>query len=61
MEETQVAMSMAITKEALNFDASMAAALINGTIQKGAEMQAALARDAGLAAEGIGKNLNVVV
>lgn len=61
MEETQVAMSMAITKEALNFDASMTAALINGTIQKGAEMQAALSRDAGLAAEGIGKNLNIVV
>lgn len=61
MEETQVAMSMAITKEALNFDASMTAALINGTIQKGAEMQAALFRDAGLAAEGIGKNLNIVV
>ena len=61
MEEVQAAMSVAATREALNFDASMTAALISGSIQKGAETQAALARDAGLAAEGIGKNLNMVV
>lgn len=61
MEDAQMAVSMAISKEALDFQASMSASLINVTIQKSAEMQASLARDAGLAAEGIGKNLNVAV
>lgn len=61
MEDTQMAMSVAVTKEALDFNASMTAALIGGTFEKSAEMQAALARDAGLAAEGIGKNLNIKV
>lgn len=61
MEEVQAAMSVAITKEALDFEAAMSASLINVTFQKSAEMQANLARDAGLAAEGIGKNLNIAV
>lgn len=61
MDDTQMAMSVAITRETLDFDASMAAALIGGTFEKSAEMQAALARDAGLAAEGIGRNLNIKV
>ncbi len=61
MDDTQMAMSVAITKESLNFDAAMTANLINGSIQKGAEMQAMLARDAGLAAMGIGQNLNIAV
>ncbi len=61
MENVQAAMSVAITKEALNFEANMSSTLINVTLQKGEEMRAALARDAGLAAEGIGKNLNITV
>ena len=61
MEEVQAAMDVAVTKEALEFEATMSAALINVTLQKSAEMQSSLARDAGLAAEGIGKNLNITV
>lgn len=61
MDDTQMAMSVAVTKEALDFNASMTAALIGGTFEKSAEMQAALSRDAGLAAEGIGRNLNLKV
>lgn len=61
MEDLQMAMDVAITKEALNFDASMSAALINKTFEKSAELSANLARAAGLAAEGIGKNINITV
>lgn len=60
MNDVQARMSVAITKEAMDFEASMTASLINGTIQKGAEMDAAL-RGAGLAAQGIGQNLDIVV
>lgn len=61
MEDVQAAMSVAVSKEALDFQASMSASLINGTIEKGAEMKASLSRIAGLAAEGLGANLNIVV
>ena len=61
MEEVQAAMDVAITREALDFQATVSSTLINVTLQKSAEMQATLARDAGLAAEGIGKNLNICV
>lgn len=60
MEDAQVGMSVAITKEAMDFDALMSANLINGTINKSAEMEAML-RGAGLAAEGIGAKLNITV
>lgn len=61
MEDVQAAFSVAVTKEAMDFQANMSASLINGTIQKGAEMQAALSRSAGLAAQGIGTKLDIVV
>ncbi|MBQ4566529.1 MAG: hypothetical protein IJA79_00170 [Desulfovibrio sp.] len=61
MDSTQMAMSVAITKEAMDFQANMTAAVINGSLSKGAEMQQDLARVAGLAAEGIGNNLNIQV
>lgn len=61
MEDVQAAMSVAVTKEALDFEASMSASLINGTIQKSAEMQASMSRIAGMAAEGLGTKLNIVV
>ena len=61
MEDTQMAMDVAITREALDFAAGMSAALINGTIQKGAEMADNLACGAGLRAEGIGINLDITV
>ena len=61
MDDTQMMMNVAITKEALDFEAGMSAALINGTIQKGLEMQESLARIAGLQAQGIGCNLNISV
>lgn len=61
MDDTQMMMSVAVTREALDFQAGMSAALINGTIQKGVEMQENLARIAGLQAEGIGLNLNANV
>lgn len=57
----QGAFSVAISKETLDFQASMSSALINGSFEKAAELQAAFSRSAGLAAEGIGVNLNAVV
>ena len=58
MDDVQMGMSVRVTKSALNFQASMPAALINGTIDKGAEMEQNM-RSQGLAAEGIGSKLNV--
>ena len=51
-------MSVSVPKSALRFQASMSAALINGTIDKGAEMEQNM-RSQGLAAEGIGGKLDV--
>lgn len=59
-EMTQMAFNVAITKEALDFQSSMSAAIINSSIQQGAEMMETL-RAAGMAAEGIGANLNIAV
>ena len=59
MEDVQMGISVAVTKEALNFQANMASNLINGSIDKGQEMQQKMARIDGLAAEGIGSKLNV--
>lgn len=61
IQMTQASFSIAITKEALDFQAGMSSALINGTIEKGLEMQESLSRIAGLAAEGIGSNINLTV
>lgn len=61
MEDVQAAFGVAITKQALDFEASMSAALISGSFEKSAELQASMARSAGLAAEGIGANLNIEV
>ena len=58
MDDVQMGMSVRVTKSALNFQASMSAALINGTIDKGAEMEQNM-RSQGLAAEGIGGKLDV--
>ena len=58
MDDVQMGMSVSVTKNALNFQASMAATLINGTIDKGAEMEQNM-RSQGLAAEGIGCKLDV--
>ena len=52
-------MSVAVTKDALNFQATMASAVITGSLDKGQEMQQNMARIDGLAAEGIGSKLNV--
>lgn len=59
MDDVQMGMSVAVTKEAMDFQASMSASLINGSIEKGAEMQQML-RGQALAAEGIGGKLDVV-
>lgn len=61
MNEVQMGMSVAISREALDFQASMSAAVINGSISKGLEMQALLDKNAGLAAQGIGGKLNIEV
>lgn len=61
LQTVQAAFDIAMTKKALNFEADMAASLITGSIQKGAEMQAMMSRDAGLAAEGIGTRVNIAV
>ena len=58
MNDVQMGMSVSISREALDFQASMSAALINGTIDKGTEMEQNM-RSQGLAAEGIGSKLNV--
>ena len=58
MDDVQMGMSVRVTKSTLNFQASMSAALINGTIDKGAEMEQNM-RSQGLAAEGIGCKLDV--
>ena len=57
MEDVQMGMSVAVTKDALNFQATMASAVINGSLDKGQEMQQNMARIDGLAAEGIGDGL----
>ena len=61
MNEVQMGMSVTISREALDFQASMAAAVINGSINKGLEMQALMDKNAGLAAQGIGSRLNIEV
>ena len=61
VNDVQMGMSVTISREALNFQASMAAAVINGSINKGQEMQALMGKDAGLAAQGIGSRLNIEV
>ena len=58
MDDVQMGMSVQVTKSALNFQANMSAALINGTIDKGAEMEQNM-RSQGLAAQGIGGKLDV--
>ena len=58
MNDVQMGMSVSISREALDFQASMSAALINGTIDKGAEMEQNM-RSQGLAAEGFGGKLDV--
>lgn len=59
MDDVQTGMSVSVTKSALNFQAKMASAVINGTIDKGAEMEQNMARSQGLAAQGIGGKLDV--
>ena len=59
MEDVQMGMSVTVTKDALNFQATMASTVINGSLDKGQEMQQNMARIDGLAAEGIGSKRNV--
>lgn len=61
MNDVQMGMSVAISREALDFQASMSAAVINGSINKGQEMQMRMDKDAGLAAQGIGGKINIEV
>lgn len=61
MDDVQMGMSVAVTKEALNFQASMSAAVISGSLSKGQEMQQSMLQMQGLAKEGIGTNLNIKV
>ena len=56
MEDVQASMSVAITKEALDFQAAMSANIINISLDKSAEVRAA-----GLAAQGIGQNIDIAV
>ena len=58
MDDVQMGMSVSLTKSALNFQANMSAAVINGTIDKGSEVEQGM-RSQGLAAEGIGSKLDV--
>ena len=56
MDDVKMGMSVSLARSALNIQANMSAALINGTIDKGAEMEQNM-RSQGLAAEGIGGKL----
>lgn len=60
MDDVQMGMSVTVSKEVMDFQASMSANIINGSLQKGVEMQQAFSRSAGLAAEGLGNKLDVV-
>lgn len=60
MNDVQMGMSVAISREALDFQASMSAAVINGSINKETEMQMRMSKD-GLAAQGIGGKINIEV
>lgn len=59
MSETQMGVSVAVTSQALNFQANMASAVINGSIDKGREQDQQAARAAGMAAQGVGSKLDV--
>ena len=61
MNDVQMGMSVAISRDALDFQSSMSAAVINGSINKGQEMQGRMNKDAGLAAQGIGGKINIEV
>ena len=58
-EQVQAAMSIAVTKKTMDFAIDVNSSLINGTIQKGQEVQN-IARANGLAQQGIGTKLNIV-
>lgn len=58
MDDVKMGMSVSLARSALNIQANMSAALISGTIDKGAEMEQNM-RSQGLAAEGIGGKLDV--
>lgn len=56
MEDTQMAVSVAITRQMMDFQVAMGASLINGSLEKSEEMRAA-----GLAAQGVGQQIDIVV
>lgn len=58
MDDVQTGMSVSLSRSVLNLQANMSAALISGTIDKGAEVEQSM-RSQGLAAEGIGGKLDV--
>lgn len=60
LESVQAAVSASVAEGTMHLQSGMAASLINGTIDKNAEMQE-LARAAGLAAEGLGSRLSATV
>ncbi|MBO5490523.1 MAG: hypothetical protein J5960_03735 [Desulfovibrio sp.] len=59
MQQVQAAASMNVARSVMDLQANMAASLISGSLDKGAELQDQMARVAGLAAQGIGGNLNI--
>lgn len=59
--EAQMMLDVGITKKSLDFEASISAALINGSFEKAAELQANMARKAGLAAQGLGQNIDISI
>lgn len=61
MNDVQMGMSVAISREALDFQASMAASVINGSLASSQEMQETLVRAQGMALEGIGSKINIEV
>lgn len=59
LQQVQAAASMNVARSVMDLQANMAASLISGSLGKGAELQDQMARVAGLAAQGIGGNLNI--
>ncbi|WP_297671319.1 hypothetical protein [uncultured Desulfovibrio sp.] len=59
LQQVQTAANVNVARSVMDLQANMAASLISGSLGKDAELQDQMARVAGLAAQGIGGNLNI--
>lgn len=61
MNDLQLGMSLAVSREALDFQAGMVAGIIQGSISACVEQQEGMPRAQSLALEGIGEKINITV